>query len=180
MIGRPPKTDAQLLESMLERFWSKANKRGPDECWEWTGQRSPRGYGILKTRGVRTAIASRVSWWIHRGAWPEIFVCHKCDNPPCVNPNHLFLGTTRDNALDMMSKGRGRYILPPVVVGDEHPTIKLSDKQVMDIRATKLLCRITYQALADRYGISVGHCHDIINFKKRQVSSAAAKGKRVR
>jgi hypothetical protein len=78
-------------------------------CWEWTGCQDANGYGRFCLKGQRR-LASRVSWMLHNGAIPEgLFVCHKCDNPPCVNPAHLFLGTAKDNMQDCKRKGRMRH-----------------------------------------------------------------------
>jgi hypothetical protein len=99
------------MKSKEERFWAKVNRRGPDECWEWQGGRSS-GYphGILGS-GPRGAVvheyAHRVSWEIHNGPVPEgRNVLHHCDNPPCVNPRHLYVGTIADNNLDRDVRGR--------------------------------------------------------------------------
>lgn len=95
--------------SIVERFWERVGKS--DGCWEWTGYRAPAGYGQLG-RGPRNeglALAHRLSWEFHYGPIPDgLLVCHRCDNPPCVRPDHLFLGTFVDNAQDMVSKGRHR------------------------------------------------------------------------
>lgn len=92
-----------------ERFWSKVDKRGPDECWEWRGSRTEAGYGQFGAGG-RVYVASRVvaSTIIGRPLRPspEEMACHKCDRPPCVNPAHIFVGSAFDNAMDMMRKGR--------------------------------------------------------------------------
>ncbi len=95
-------------ESLEERFWRYVQKT--DGCWLWTASLSGKpgnAYGSLHNEG-KMEKAHRISWTIHNGKIPEgIFVLHKCDNPVCINPSHLFLGTQFDNMRDMVSKGRG-------------------------------------------------------------------------
>lgn len=87
------------------KFWKKVDRRGPDECWKWTGAINQAGYGAFGNNH-----AHRTSYEITYGPIPDgLFILHKCDNPPCVNPNHLFVGTHQDNMRDMISKGRARY-----------------------------------------------------------------------
>lgn len=90
-----------------ERFWRKVDKSG--ECWTWTGSRNHKGYGRLSTPdGVRLTHA--LSWELHFGAIPAgKWVLHRCDNPPCVNPDHLWVGTAKENTADMIAKGRHNY-----------------------------------------------------------------------
>src|ERR1035438_7769338 len=93
-------------ESDSERFWSKVKKT--DECWVWLSTKNKQSYGVfaIKRKSVK---AHRISWEIKNGKIPDrIFVLHKCDNPQCVNPDHLFLGSAKDNTQDMLSKGRNR------------------------------------------------------------------------
>jgi hypothetical protein len=92
-----------------DRFWPKVNKRGPDECWEWNGCTKPFGYGFISRRpSGNSELAHRVSWELANGPIPDgLYVLHRCDNPPCVNPNHLFLGDYGDNARDRAAKKRG-------------------------------------------------------------------------
>lgn len=95
-----------------ERFWSKVNKDGPTQphmdtpCWVWTSSANY-GYGIFSAARIQGA--HRVSWWLAHGENPgSLYVCHKCDNPPCVRPDHLFLGTAADNNRDRMQKEPAR------------------------------------------------------------------------
>lgn len=98
--------------SLADRFWKKVIKS--DGCWKWTGAKHKFGYGMIRLGGVQPKItASRAAWLIHFGDIPSgMYVCHRCDNPECTNPEHLFLGTASDNAVDKESKGRGLRRLP--------------------------------------------------------------------
>jgi hypothetical protein len=110
-----------------DRFWGKVNK-GPG-CWEWTAGKSTAGYGGFKVDGIQMK-AHRFVWELVHGSIPDgMLVCHHCDNPGCVNPEHLFLGTPQDNMDDKVKKGRHKS-----PSGSRHGMAKLTEWQVLKIR----------------------------------------------
>ena len=122
-----------------------------DDCWEWPGRKSGGGYGIMKRKGI-TYQAHRFLYEMWSGLpIPDgMCVCHRCDNPPCVNPSHLFLGTKADNNLDRDAKGR-------TFRGPNRKNAKLTDDQVRDVR--RRYTRTSYHnsnapELAEEYGVS--------------------------
>jgi hypothetical protein len=119
-----------------EHFWSLA-RRG-DGCWEWQGYIDPRGYGSILFRGKRQG-AHRTAWELTNGPIPEgLYVCHHCDNPVCVRPSHLFIGTVHDNNDDKIRKGRHRWGLglkpEQQARGEQVRNAKLTEREVREIR----------------------------------------------
>ena len=123
-------------KAAYRRFHASYEKR-PSGCWEWTAADRGNGYGCINVDG-KLVSAHRYSWRLKHGEWPTRFVCHKCDNPSCVNPGHLFEGAPLENARDMHAKGRAN---PPN--GAAHHSTRLDDEKVRQIRAsTKTLKEI--------------------------------------
>lgn len=153
------------------RFWSKVAKPlGWDGCWPWTGSkhREPgKGYGRFKIKSYVNARASRVAYALYYNRSPgALLVCHHCDNPECVNPTHLFLGTVQDNSDDMVRKGR-------TAVRDQRGALngasKLSEAQVSEVRRL-IAAGHTNTAIAPRFGVT----HQLISRIRRGRSWGAA------
>jgi hypothetical protein len=139
----------------LHKHFLKYVIKNENGCWGWTGGPSKK-YGALQYGENKKSIsAHRASWIIHKGEIPAgMFVCHTCDNPPCTKPEHLFLGTPKDNVQDMISKKRRN-----IVCGEKAPWSKLTEK---DVRAIKsLLGRLHYTKIAERFNVSLSTIYDI-------------------
>lgn len=136
--------------TIVTRFWAFVDKKDAGSCWEWAGARDLNGYGQLSIDRIPRK-AHRLAWTIHFGAVPDKhYVCHRCDNPPCVNPAHLFVGTDLDNKRDAAQKHR--YTVP------RRKKLTLADR--LDIFFAPR-DRDTGGDLARRYGVSkvtVHHC----------------------
>lgn len=137
-----------------ERFWRFVDKSG--ECWLWLGSSmTKKGYGLLPKVGGskgKSVLAHRLSYQIHKGEIPEgMVVMHSCDNPSCVNPDHLSVGTQSQNILEAIAKGR--KVLPklPHPSGVDHPKSKLTEQDVRDIRSQAMNDTV----LSKKYGVAV-------------------------
>lgn len=164
-----------------QRFWDKVDKSGA--CWTWTAARSYQGYGLIGVRraGVKMMDrAHRVSWEMHFGPIPDgLFVCHHCDNPPCVRPDHLFLGTAVSNGRDMQRKGRGRggvsgennCSVKYPKVGERNGRAKLTAADVAAIRARYATGTETLRSLAAEFGIHNGTIGRIVKGERWRTSA---------
>lgn len=151
---------------MSARFWAKVHKRKGDGCWEWRAALNSAGYGVMASapgRGAKTVKAHRYSWQMHRGPIPKgMFVCHRCDNPKCVRPDHLFLGTSGDNHSDMVRKGRG--VAPPRQLGSSNVNAKLTPAVVRVLRRLAA-DGVRVRLLADASGVSTTTIHSLLKGK---------------
>lgn len=140
-------------------FWAKVHKT--PGCWEWRASISNKGYGQFWD-GQRLVLTHRYSWTMAHGDPGEMWVLHRCDNPPCVRPDHLFLGDVNANVADMMQKGRHVTLR-----GEAAPNARLSDADVADIRRRHVRGRNRYDRgnsadLAAEYGISIHYVQDLV------------------
>lgn len=140
------------LPGIESRFWEKVNRRGKGDCWNWTANKT-HGYGVLATKKPYSAEkAHRFSWMLHYGEIPNgMAICHSCDNPSCVNPNHLMLATQKANMIDAAKKGKLKFY--KIGVGEENNTAKLSDQQVQSMRKDYSTGKFTYREMAEKYGV---------------------------
>lgn len=151
-----------MSEKDIERFWSKVDIRDHDDCWGWKGSRAKRrgGYGIFSWNSD-TWKAHRVAWALTNGPIQTgLSVLHKCDNPSCVNPNHLFLGTDGDNNRDMDAKGRR---VPPR--GERNAHAKLTADKAKEIRVRYSAGGVSYASLAHEFNVAKGTIQRVIERK---------------
>lgn len=173
-------------------FWSHVDRRGDGECWPWKASRSPRGYGVFRLRYQQWR-AHRLAWTFSNGPIPSgLLVLHRCDNPPCCNPKHLFVGTSADNTADMIAKGReasgdrhpsrihGSNYLPrgelhhsartPEVMarGESNGAAVLTEEQVREILRRRHVDGVSAYRMAKDYGVSKGTIQFILSGKTWQ------------
>lgn len=174
------KPGATLTLSSREsvRFWLKIDLNGPifptigSPCWIWKGARSLKGYGQIAFRG-KVAYAHRISFEIRNGPLGSLHCCHRCDNPSCVNPDHLWAGTNVENVRDCIAKGRNlfgdkntsRTHPENLARGEAHGQARLTERDVRAIREGYSDGGVTQQQLASKYGVSRGTIAPILRFR---------------
>lgn len=156
----------------LERFWGKVDKQKSNtfyngtRCWEWSAALFPTGYGAIRIAG-KLHYAHRIAYELAYGDISNgLLVLHHCDNPPCCNSSHLFLGTNQDNIDDMVRKRR-----QPKVNGELNGRHKLSDAQVSEIRSRYAWFGIggeNSSQLSKEFGVDPKHIRDIVKYKSRK------------
>jgi hypothetical protein len=152
----------------VARFWSKVAIGNVGECWEFTGSTAPYGkaemrYGRFCIVRERPTTAHRAAYLFTHGEVPDdLFVCHACDNPPCCNPTHLFLGTGKDNAADRDRKGR--YVLGIKHRGSRNANAKLTEAMVLEIRR-RAAAGVSFKALARDYGVCSDSIGEVVRGK---------------
>jgi hypothetical protein len=157
-----PSIRRRAKRGLLARFWAKVERRGPEECWPWRASRKRNGYGQIGAdpegnilRG-RKLYAHRLAYEIAYGPIPAgLHVLHRCDNPACTNPTHLFLGTHAENMADMICKRRHAH-------GDRQPTRKLDQNRVRAIRWLARHDPGPAAVLAHEFGVSTANIELIV------------------
>lgn len=151
---------SNIDEKIIQRFWSKVDIKDKDSCWEWLDGKNENGYGRITVNG-KVFNAHRLSYMIeHKLEFiPEsMCICHRCDNPGCVSPHHLFMGTKTDNTYDMVNKGRnncGR--------GEDHGRTNLHNEDIIFIRENYANGIMTVKDLSNKFSIGVDGIRRIIN-----------------
>lgn len=141
-------------------FWSQVEKT--DGCWTWLGRKYPSGYGRFRAK-----YAHRLAYELARGPIPDgLCVCHTCDNPPCVNPDHLWLGTHQDNMRDRNIKGRTAKQSGRTNARKRNASKLLTDQQILEIRRRYIPGQVTQIELAKEYGISKRFLWDIVTRRR--------------
>jgi hypothetical protein len=149
-----------IIWTREEKFWSNVEiKDDCNACWEWKSVSGTSKYAVTKFNGKDEAV-HRIAYRLSFSDFPrELQVCHKCDNPPCCNPFHLFLGTFQDNVDDRERKGRNKL---PHSLGEDHGNHKLTEKNVKEIRELYQTTSHNYRTLSEIYGVTFGAIRNVI------------------
>lgn len=163
----PPNLTKQQILKFCELIDRSPGQGPTGECWEWKGLIATHGYGIFSST-YRHYRASRLVYWLWRGEWPELNICHKCDNPKCCRPRHLYPATQRENILDCIRKGRCKLRIGGIQDmprSTRNGNGRLTREQVIEIRQIYELGFDTQPEIARRYGVKL---HTIAKIVGRQ------------
>lgn len=157
MLATKRERSYPATEQVRDQLAAMAEHYAADACWVWVGLRDKDGYGRVKPNETGTTRAHRIAFVVTNGSIPSgLHVCHRCDNPPCVNPAHLFLGTPADNTHDAVHKGRMAH-------GERHHLSKLTVSQVRQIRESRAARHTPVRELARVFGVSKSNIEFIVN-----------------
>lgn len=170
-----PRIIPRMSAKESDRFWKKVEFNSSSGCWDWTAYINKWGYGTFGFSGD-TWLVHRVSWTEHNGPIPEgLLVCHHCDNPKCVRPDHLFLGTDKDNSDDKRKKGRWTSghrprgkdhwcarIPSSIPRGERNGHAKITDDDVRFIRKSFKRGVVTYKMLGEKFGMDYTNIRAIV------------------
>lgn len=157
-----------MKKPVVDRFWARVDKTSsPSGCWVWTGCHNMKGYGVFSSFGNFSSgvMCHRISWTLVKGEIENgLCVLHRCDNPSCVNPDHLFLGTKLDNNKDAVDKLRHQF-------GQYHYNSKFSHELVLKLREYHKTTGVGYRQLARRFNVSTSTMRDLLSGKTYRLAT---------
>ncbi len=154
------KNSGRFINTVKNRFYAKVLIPNNDGCMLWAGCLTPKGYGSFRVKGKDTH-ASRFSYLLHCGNIPKnLCICHKCDNPACVSPEHLFIGTQKQNVMDMIKKNRQNY-----AKGSKIGLSKLNEEKVKNIKNLIGEKKLSLSEVSKIFNVSIRNIYKILQGK---------------
>jgi hypothetical protein len=151
------------FDTVEEYFFSKVKITKTNSCIFWPARKLESGYGMISAKGKKR-LSHRLSYEIHFGKIPKgMVICHRCDQPSCVNPRHLFIGTHKDNVYDCINKKRN--VTPPIHTGKNNHHTKLTETKVIEIRKSYASGKINSYELAKKYNVTRQNIMSIVKLE---------------